>query len=126
VEPGNGHRDDEATPPDNPEDWTHEQWLAWLAATDEQTATTANPQPPPHRPRSTSARLLYAGMLGLHQAIYGVEPDQPAIVVDADGDPAEPESLEVHLEPDHPEDSSVIVRSWLIERKDGRARDSDS
>jgi hypothetical protein len=53
-------------------------------------------------------------MFGLHEAIYGPQ-EQVTIVQEADGQPDEPESLEVHLDPDHPDESTVLLRPWLID-----------
>jgi hypothetical protein len=100
-------------PPDDPEDWSDDEWLAWLDDTDVAEAGQA-PGPSTHRSRSFGSRLLYAGMFGLHEAIYGPR-EQVTIVEEADGQPDEPESLEIHLEPDHPEESTVVVRPWLFD-----------
>ncbi len=98
--------------PDDPETWTDEQWLAWLEQVDEE--TPAEPDGHPARPRrSMPSSMLGAAMLGMHRAIYGdTEPDV-VIVVDADGEPPDPEELEVHLDPEDPDSSTVTVRPWL-------------
>jgi hypothetical protein len=54
-------------------------------------------------------------MLGMHRAIYGTEEPQIVMIVDADGDPPGDEELEIDLDPDHPEASTVTVRPWLHE-----------
>jgi hypothetical protein len=54
--------------------------------------------------------MLGAAMLGLHEAIYGPRGNEIAIVVDAGGDPPGDDLPEVHLDPEHPERSEVIVR----------------
>jgi hypothetical protein len=107
----------EEGPPDDAEQWSDEQWLAWLSETDEAAQWEQDVQ----RMRSATdrlpvgGRLLYAGMRGLYEVIYG-RIDEPAIVIEASGDgPGDEESLEVHLDPDHPEDSTVVVRPWLID-----------
>jgi hypothetical protein len=100
-------------PPDNPDDWSDEQWLEWLNQTDASAAESA-PQESPRHERSLGSRVLYAGMFGLREAIYGPQ-DQVTIVEEADGASEEPESLEVNLVEDHPEDSTVVVRPWLME-----------
>ena len=106
-------------PPDDPDDWSDEQWLDWLASTD----SVSGGQPaamPAHGPRSTGGQMLYAAMFGLHQVIYGPT-QEVTIVEEAAGEPDEPQSLEVHLEPDYPDESTVVLRPWLIEsdRPDG-------
>jgi hypothetical protein len=106
-----------APPPENPDDWSDEQWIAWLQDTD--ALAVPGPGDAPVRPAAeklpVSGQLLFAGMRGLFEVIYG-RIDQPAIVIEASGgDPEEPESLEVTLDPDHPEDSTVVVRPWLMD-----------
>ena len=54
-----------------------------------------------------------AAMLGMHRAIYGSEDPQIVMVVDADGDPPDPEEIEVELDPEDPDASRVTVRPWL-------------
>jgi len=105
-----------ATPPDDPDAWTEEEWLAWLADVDAE----APPAPgghPVRRARSVGVTLMGAAMLGMQRAIYG-DSDDPDIVmvVDADGDPPGPEELEVRLDPEDPDASTVTVRPWLHEQ----------
>jgi hypothetical protein len=35
------------------------------------------------------------------------------VVADASGDPPSPDGLDLHLDPDHPEASTVVVRRWV-------------
>ena len=105
------------SPPDDPEAWSDDEWLAWLSETDsaEVDGPAVNAVQPVRDRLPTSGRLLYAGMHGLHQVIYG-QVEQPAIVIEASGgEPDDPETVEVHLDTEHPEDSTVTVRSWLLE-----------
>jgi hypothetical protein len=102
------------SPPSDPEEWSDEEWLAWLEEGD----AAAEPLPEPTSPkpigRGVGSKMLYAGMFGLHQAIYGETISPVTIVADADGDPDKPESLEVHLDEEHPDESTVVVRPWLL------------
>lgn len=105
-------------PPADPDEWSDEEWLAWLEETDAGGAAL-DAERAPVRPAAETlpvpGQMLYAGMRGLFQVIYG-HIEQPAIVIEASGgDPEEPESVEINLDPDHPEDSTVVVRPWLIE-----------
>ena len=52
-------------------------------------------------------------MIGLHEVIYGRHDDEIVIVADAGGDPPGDDLPEVHLDPEHPERSEVIVRRHL-------------
>jgi hypothetical protein len=102
---------DPGEPPQDAESWTDEQWLSWLEATDD-------PEAPRHAGAGRSrhwrerrpASMLGAAMLGLHEVIYGPHREEIVIVVDADGEPHDDDLPEVHLDPDHPERSEVIVR----------------
>lgn len=102
--------------PENPEDWTDEQWLAWLAEGDVVPPGAGSEKaklPRPSLRDGLGAKMLAAGMRGLNDAIYGPK-DEPAIVIEAAGDPPDPEGLDVQLDPDHPEQSVVVVRPWLL------------
>lgn len=129
--------------PADPEDWSHEEWLAWLAegdavlageavgdaaldapladdddgdsAADGDAGGGAGAEGRPGLTGGLGARMLAASMRGLNDAIYGPK-DEPAIVIEAAGDPPDPEGLDVHLDPDHPEQSVVVVRPWLLRR----------
>jgi hypothetical protein len=66
------------------------------------------------RRRSASGAILTGIALGLQ---YALEPDKtpPAIVQQVPGEPpGPPEPFEVHVEPDHPEETVVVIRSWLM------------
>ena len=101
-----------AVPPEDPEDWSDDEWLAWLEATDAEAAAT--PDRPvtaaAHFARSAAGSTLGAAMKGLHRAIYGAHDDEIAIVADASGDPPGPEGIDVHLDPEDPEKSTVVVK----------------
>lgn len=103
--------------PDDPDDWTDEQWLAWLAEGDLLAEADTQERVGPSRRAAfmdgLGAKMLAASMRGLNDAIYGPK-DEPAIVIDAAGDPPDPEGLDVRLDPDHPEQSIVVVRPWLL------------
>jgi len=100
--------------PDDPETWTDDQWLAWLEEVDAE-ASPEPEGPPIKRGRSATATVIGAAMLGMHRAIYGDTETDIVMVVDAGGDPPEPEALEVHLDPEDPEGSTVTVRPWLCD-----------
>ena len=112
--------------PDDPEEWTDEEWLAWLAETDEVPPAERGGDAHRHRTETTEpswrsaglgGRFVAAAMVGMAEAIYGPR-EKPAIVIDASGDPPGDEPLDVHLDPDRPEDSIVVIRPWLLERRD--------
>jgi hypothetical protein len=50
-------------------------------------------------------------MVGLHNVMYGRFDDEVVAVADASGDPPDDDRPRVHLDPDHPERSEVVVRA---------------
>jgi hypothetical protein len=72
-------------------------------------------QPPPIERfhRTAIGTALAAGMLGLRDVLEGPKDETPAIVENwAGGEPFN-EPIVLRLDPDHPEDSIVMVRPWL-------------
>jgi hypothetical protein len=112
-------------PPEDAEAWTDEQWLAWLRRTDDELGALADG---PERRRVTArwrdrpgATVLGAAMLGLRDAIYGRPDDEVVIVQAASGDPPDDDLPVVHLDPEHPERSEVVVRRQNPVRRRRRA-----
>ena len=79
-------------------------------------------RPPPRRsapgpstssaaPRSAS--VFAAGLLGLRDALEPERDDKVAIVQDYSGAPPFTDPIVLRLDPEHPEDSIVMVRPWL-------------
>lgn len=103
--------------PDDPQAWSDEQWLAWLADTDDE----ATPPTAPPRARSApwgtgiGGELLGAAMTGMAEAIYGPR-EPPAIVEQAAGGPPDDDALDLELDFEHPEHSVVVIRPWLLRR----------
>jgi hypothetical protein len=98
-------------PPDDPESWSDEQWLAWLEATDDlEGADSTTRHKRARTVRGRPAHMLGAAMLGLRDAIYGRPDEDVVIVADASGDPPGDDSPQVFLDPEHPERSEVKVR----------------
>lgn len=108
-----------AEPPEDPEAWTDEQWLAWLKATDPEGASDSGGRPA-WRQRPAGS-MLGAAMLGLRDAIYGRPDEEVAIVAEVPGGPPDADLHELHLDPEHPERSEVVVR-----RSPGAPKASDS
>jgi hypothetical protein len=65
------------------------------------------------RKRTATGMVASAIAMGLREALEEPKDEEPPIVIDADGQPLDPEPLEVNLFPDHPEMSWVVVRPWL-------------
>jgi len=92
-----------ATPPEDADDWSNEQWIEWLTATDTD-SDTARPLPTAldRIVHTTGGQLVGNAMLGLSRALYGKEPEKPAIVVEA-SEPDGERLIQVHLDFDHPD-----------------------
>jgi hypothetical protein len=103
-------------PPADPEAWTDEQWLTWLAATDgegygggdgdEVAGDVTRMASFAKRP---AAKALGAAMIGLRNAMYGVPDDEIVAVADASGDPPNDDVHDMYLDPDDPGRSRIVV-----------------
>ncbi len=71
-------------PPQDPDDWTEEQWREWLANAPPD-PETGRAHPLTRVASSPSGTVLGAAMLGLEQAIYGERP-KVEVVAEADAD----------------------------------------
>jgi hypothetical protein len=111
-------------PPLDPEEWTDEQWLAWLAEQDDAAAAAESDDAPAERPprriptESFGAQIIGGAMKGLADALYGPQKKDVEIVSEAPGDPLDDDPLELHLDQDHPEDSRAIIRPWRRKKAD--------
>jgi hypothetical protein len=93
--------------PDDPEEWSDEEWIAWLDSTEGQRVEPLYPRP--RRPKSAAGRLVGAAMLGLHEVFYGRRDEKQVQVAPAPG-PPDDEDIEVELDPDDPSRSQVRFR----------------
>lgn len=100
-------------PPRDPDEWTDEQWLAWL---DEGVEEDDDPPSVSGRlQRSSGGQVLGNAMLGIAQAMYGTVRPEVVVEAPAPGDPHDAE-LDVRLDPDHPERSVVVRRPGRRQR----------
>jgi hypothetical protein len=98
-------------PPPDPDEWSHEQWLEWLNASDasflevpdDRIATVVS-----HVVQSSAGQMIGQAMLGMAQAIYGKKDEELVIVASGDSEPEGDEQFVVRLDFDHPELSSVV------------------
>jgi hypothetical protein len=97
-------------PPDDPEQWTDEQWIEWLNSTDDEADPPAPATPMGKVTRSSGGQVLGQAMLGMAQAVFGRHDDEVVIVDEGPGGPGDDEPFTVHLDPEHPERSTVVVR----------------
>jgi hypothetical protein len=98
-------------PPADASEWSDDQWLSWLRATDDPADHEPPTKPSPIRRLQSSAggRIIGSAMLGLAAAL-GKEEEPTFVERKAAGDPSEDDDLQVHLDPDHPERSTAILR----------------
>src|SRR5580704_11406308 len=104
--------DEPAIPPEDAQDWTHEQWLDWLKATDTEPSDGDDQVAIARKgiAHSTGGSLVGNAMIGLANALYGQRDDEPAIIVESE-EPEDERDLVVHLDFEHPDRSTAIVRS---------------
>jgi hypothetical protein len=103
---------DPETPPANADEWSDQQWIDWLKATDPDDGSAVDRARATVRRQvthSASGKLLGNAMIGLARALYGPQDDKPAIIVES-GEPESDQQLELHLDFDHPDRSFVIIR----------------
>lgn len=104
---------DHVEPPSDPDEWTDEQWLEWLKATDEPSSDEPDEfiaAVVTRLVQSTPGQVLGQAMLGMAQAIYGRHDEDVVIVVEGNGETKDDEPFAVRLDPDHPERSSVVFK----------------
>jgi hypothetical protein len=95
-------------PPEDPEDWTEEQWLEFLAQAPCD-PDTGRAHPLTRATSSPTGVVLGAAMLGLDQALYGERP-KVEIVAEADAAGADDGDLALDLDLDDPSASRIRVR----------------
>jgi hypothetical protein len=84
-------------------------------ADDGHPAAHAEPAPIERFHQTAVGSMLAAGLLGLRDVLEPTKQEEPAVVVDYSGDPPFTDPIVLRLDPDHPEDSIVMVRPWLRE-----------
>jgi hypothetical protein len=100
---------------DDEEDYTYEQPDA--DGPDGGVAAHADPAPIERFRRTSIGTALAAGLLGLRDVLEPPKDETPAIVEDwAGGEPFN-DSIVLRLDPDHPEDSIVMVRPGLAAKR---------
>jgi hypothetical protein len=92
-------------PPQDPDDWTEEQWRTWLAS------APADPEsgrahPLTRTASSAGGMVLGAAMFGLEQAIYG---ERPKVEVVAEAEANGLDLGDVELDEDDPAASRLTL-----------------
>ena len=93
-------------PPQDPDDWTEEQWREWLANAPED-PETGRAHPLTRATHSAGGVVLGAAMTALDQAIFGEKP-KAEVVVEAEA-PGEG-SDDLDLDEDDPAASRITLR----------------
>src|ERR1700733_13544261 len=101
---------DDVEPPSDPDEWSDEQWLEWLKATD--TDFFDEPEESISEVvkrivQSAPGQIVGQAMLGMAQAIYGQRDDEVVMVIEVNGETADEEPFAVRLDVDNPERSVV-------------------
>ena len=97
-------------PPSDPNEWTDEQWLEWLKATDDvpfDDPGESISEAVKRIVQSTPGQVIGQAMLGMAHAIYGRQDDEVIIVVEGKGETTDDEPFAVRLDFDHPAYSLV-------------------
>jgi hypothetical protein len=92
-------------PPQDPDDWTEEQWREWMA-TAPPDPDTGRAHPLSRATSSPSGTVLGAAMFGLEQAIYG---ERPKVEIVAEADAAGLDLGDLDLDGDDPAASRITL-----------------
>ena len=101
---------DITNPPADPNEWSDEQWIEWLVATDEAAEIDTAPSVLKKAASTKSGQVLGQAMLGMANAIYGTKESQVQIVVENKEKNLEEEPFVVNLDFKNPESSSVSFK----------------
>lgn len=101
---------DGVEPPADANEWTDEQWLDWLKATDADPSEEYPPSVAERIIESIPGQLLGQAMLGMARAIYGRQDEDVIIVAEGNGETIDDEPFSVRLDHDHPEQSSIVFK----------------
>jgi len=99
-------------PPNDPEDWSDEEWQAYLQATAADTPETgvagADEGAAVFRKLRTSAAgsVVGAGMMGLEQALYGERPKEEVVAEAESDDPDRDRSV---FDPEDPRAATIAI-----------------
>src|SRR4051812_3521646 len=94
-------------PPDDADEWSDEQWIEWLHATEGDVAVDDRAFAP--RLSSSAGVVLGAAMMGLQKGMYG-DVEKPEIVIEVPAKGRD-DGQEVDLDPDDPSASTVVIHA---------------
>jgi hypothetical protein len=98
-------------PPDDPDEWSDQQWIDWLHATEDETGAEERVFAP--RLSSPAGVVLGAAMTGLQKGMYG-DVDKPEIVIEVAGKGRD-DGTKIDLDPDDPWASTVVVVAPVVD-----------
>ena len=96
----------EQEPPEDPDDWTEEEWREWLANAPED-PDTGKAHPLSRATHSSGGIALGAAMLGLDQAIFG---EKPKVEVVAEAEAAGDDDGDIDLDEADPSASRITLK----------------
>ena len=99
-------------PPANADEWSDQQWIDWLRATDGDAlaaARTTSVTTVSRVAHSAGGQILGTAMIGLARALYGREQEKPAVIAES-AEPGTDQPFELHLDFDHPEQSLASLK----------------
>jgi hypothetical protein len=92
-------------PPDDPDDWSEEQWITYLHDTEFDAPADQRAFAP--RLDSPASHVVGAAMTGLFNVIYG-EQAKPDVVIEAEAN-GKDDGMKIDLDPDDPSASTVVL-----------------
>jgi len=101
---------DIVNPPADPNEWSDEQWIEWLVATDGEAEIDQTPSVLKKVAGTKSGQVLGQAMLGMSNAIYGTKDAQVQIVVENTAKTLEEEPFVVNLDFENPDSTSVSFK----------------
>jgi hypothetical protein len=110
-------------PPEDPEEWTDEQWLEFLEAGDAEAPSRPAREPSAPVRGGAVGAVLGAAMKGLHDALYG--PNDDEVVAVAPGREPDDDDMQLHLDEEQPHRSWVRLQRPSPDTEDGAADDAD-
>lgn len=98
-------------PPSDADEWSDDQWLTWLKATDDELSEEITaPSVASRVVHSTGGQMLGQAMTGLAIAMYGPKQEEVIIVAEGNGESADDEPFSVQLNPDQPGKSIITFK----------------
>jgi hypothetical protein len=108
------------------EDFDQDAFLDESAFLDDAYGGREEPSPIRRFEASAAGVVSAAWMNGLRNGLFGAPKQEVTVVTDWNGDPPFKDPYVLRLDPEHPEDSIVMVRPWLRNGEVAGAEDPDA